>query len=117
MSRGIHIHGGSVGAVISGDNAVVNIRQAFEPEEPAALSATMQRVIEHLSSLPPDDPAREVVAVAQDAQTELSKEKPNMLRLKTALGTVGNAIRTMPGLKLSYELLKSTLAAHGIHLP
>lgn len=116
MNRNVHVHG-NVGAVISGDSATVHISQVLEPGEPVALAATLQRVIEHFSSLPESDPAREVVAVAQDAQAELGKERPNMLRLKSALGTVGNAIRTVPALKLSYELLKSTLANHGIHLP
>ena len=64
----------------------------------------------------PEPPKNEIVEIIGDCRTELEKAKPNIMKLRSLLMTVGTSIQSNHSLKPGYDVLKQELTFLGISL-
>jgi hypothetical protein len=109
---------GTVGSIQFGAGSIANVVQNLDIEDKQNISKALdliKDVLERESGrhLPNED-LRELIA---DAESETTKAKPNMLRLRTTLSAIATTIQTTASLQGAYDLIKATLVTFGIALP
>jgi hypothetical protein len=106
-----------VGAVQTGPSATANITQNIDTEAKAAINAAFDMIITRLSEINELQQETELIELAEDGKMELSKSKPNALKIQNYILTIGTMIQTTAALKPAYELLKQGAAYLGFSLP
>jgi hypothetical protein len=108
-----------VGAVQTGQNAIANVVQTIDSQDREILLQALDTikqslaVSEELASYPKE----EIIDLVEEAKTEIKKDKPNGLRLRSIITTVATAIQTVSILQKAYQALKVAVLPLGIQLP
>jgi hypothetical protein len=108
-----------VGAVQTGSNAIANVVQTLDSQDKEVLLQALDTikqslaVSEELASYSKE----EIVDLVEEAQTEIKKDKPNGLRLRSIITTVATTIQTVSILQKAYQALKIAVLPLGIQLP
>lgn len=108
-----------VGSIQTGDNSIANVSQNIDTEVREIISKALEDLMDALNDSHGELPIskEELVEVVQESQVELTKDKPNVTRLRSLLTTVGSSIQVVASLKPAYDLLKQGLVYLGISLP
>ena len=106
-----------VGAIVTSPGASVQVAQQNIADNRQSIQEALDRVVNAIHASSYDSQLSEVRDLIKDARTELEKDKPNSLKLYSAIAGIGTAISMLAGLKPAYESLKSVAAILGITLP
>lgn len=108
-----------VGSIQTGDNAIANVTQNIDTEVKEQLRKLLEEIGTILNKSEVEMPCSkgELIEVIQESHEELQKGKPNIIRLRSLLTTVGVSIQVVSSLKPAYETLKQALTFLGISLP
>jgi hypothetical protein len=106
-----------VGAILTGPGSNASISQTIGQGEADAVLRAMGALLARLEELDDVPNATQVQEVASDLRDELRKEEPNALKVRALVVGAGEAIRTLPGLRVAYEMLKTAALQLGIPLP
>lgn len=114
----IHIHS-PVGVIQTGPGATANVLQDLGTDGREALLQALHQISEYLASVRelPGSSKEEVLELVEEGVTEIQKEKPNGMRLRSILTTVAPAIQTVATLHSTYQALKAAASLLGISLP
>lgn len=117
-SATMHFHG-PVGAVLTGSDAQATVHQTITQEDRDALRAALRRVREDAATSESlqDETRTDLPDVIADVETEIDKERPNLLRLKAGALAITTSIQTVGALQPAYAALRSALLPFGITLP
>jgi len=108
----------SVGAIQTGPAATANVFMPISPQEREALLDALELVKNSLANTDlPGQPKEEVLDIVEETKTEVSKERPNRMRISSLLKAVATAIQTVGSLQPAYQTLKAALLPFGISLP
>ncbi|MDO1582453.1 hypothetical protein [Rhizobium oryzicola] len=117
-SNSTFVFNGPVGVVQSGESNFAQNTQTLGADANEALRAALHLVLQHRDDI---ENARggsaEVVELAEESLSELAKEKPNGLKLKSAIVGVAQAIEFVPKVESAYTSLKHAASLLGITLP
>lgn len=108
-----------VGSIQTGDNAMANIIQNIDTDLKLQLDDTLKVIadgLEQLDALPAHQ-KHEINDIVSEGREELKKDKPNSLKLKSLLTTIGTTIQTVASMKPAYDTLKQLLTYFGVSLP
>lgn len=112
-----HFHG-SVQVVQTGSHSIANLTGAFTPQQADQLSSALAEAmisIEKDRTLA-DEPRRDILALAHEADAELRKPEPNRSKIVASFGYIAQVIQTLGSAKGAWEALKSAAAAADIRL-
>ena len=101
-----------VGAIVSGASAQVTVQQIHD-YRPVIIQAL--DLLREVAAGIPD--YNDIVDLAAEAETEVKRETPNPLKVKSLLGGLASAIQTIASLRPAYEAIKSAAALIGIPMP
>lgn len=108
-----------VGSILTGDNTIANIIQNIDTDLKLQLDGTLKAIadgLEQLDALPAHQ-KQEIKDIVKEGREELKKDKPNSLKLKSFLTTIGATIQTVASMKPAYDTLKQLLTYFGVSLP
>jgi hypothetical protein len=110
---------GPVGLVQTGPGASAHVTQIITLDDWRRLFEALERVREQVESREEVEEysKKDLIAVIDDARSDVSKEQPNMLRLRSLCSTIATTIQTAASLRPAYELLKGALLPFGVVLP
>jgi len=118
-----NINQSTVGAVQSGHGALANVSQHLNNDEHKQLISALEQLkaaILEVDSLPVHD-KREVIEVLDEGVVELQKEKPNLIKVRGFMATLGatvsEATSVLANLKPAYETVKAATSTIGIAPP
>jgi hypothetical protein len=108
-----------VGAIQTGSGASATVHMGMDADTKQTLADALASVAAALESHSQitADVRTELLDVVADARTELEKPKPNAMRLRGAVSTVGTTIRTIGSLPGAYRALKTAGTLIGVSLP
>jgi len=106
-----------VGAIVASPGASAQVTQQNISDNRQLILEALDRVLTAISGSSHYSELSEARKMVEDARTELGKDKPNSLKLSTAITGIGTAINMLAGLKPAYESLKSAAAVLGVSLP
>lgn len=114
----INIHNSTIGAVQTGahSSAAVSmqVNHAYFDALATSLDA-LSKAMASVASLPNHDKS-EILELIGDSRSELSKEKPNLSKLRSLLPMIGSAVGFVNELGSAYDVVKSAATAVGIPL-
>jgi hypothetical protein len=116
-SGSVVINAQTIGAVVTGEHAVVRIKQ--DGDAVRRLAEALSTIKDQVAVSPHvSDRARaELEEIALDAELELAKAEPNEKKLLMSFTVLGQAIQTLPDAKPAYDTIRGVLAPFGINLP
>ena len=103
---------GSVGVIQTGDWAIANVAQNFGQDEKQAIENALVALRAYLDTHKED--TEELAGVVIEAEAEVAKGKPNLLRLKSLLMGAGATVQSIAAAQPAYEAIKVALRALGI---
>jgi hypothetical protein len=106
-----------VGAVQTGPSATASITQNIGTEAKDAIKAAFEMLLMKLPEVQEFQQKSELSELAEDGKIELSKQKPNSLKIQNYILTIGTMIQTTAALQPAYQLLKQGAAYLGVNLP
>ena len=108
-----------LGSIQTGPSATANVVMNLSSQDREVLIEALELVKRGLSVVKdlPGHPKEEVLDLVEEAKTEVSKPKPNGMRLGSVLMAVATAIQTVGSLQPAYQALKAALLPLGIQLP
>ena len=114
-----NIYSSPVGSIQTGDNSMADVTQNINTEVKDQIRKVLEEIslILNQSEVETSFPKGELIEVVQESQEELQKEKPNVIRLRSLLTSIGTSIRVVSSLKPAYETLQQALTFLGISLP
>lgn len=117
-SPAIHVTG-PVGAILTGDYASASVIQNLDSGAKAEIQRALNVIEAELSKIQPaqDLNKEEVLEMVQDSKIEITKDKPNISKLKATLVGIATSIQTTAALRPAYDGLKGALGLIGISLP
>ena len=110
---------GTVGAVQTGAVSSAAVSQHIGTADLAALTMAVERLADEIGAAADleADARAELQEVLADIREELTKQKPNSIRLRQLAMGAATAIQTTASLRPAYEALRTALAPLGILLP
>lgn len=109
---------GPVGAVMSGSVLSGNVIQNVTASDKENLLKALELLEDALRKQSPSDFSKEeVIELVTESKTEVSKTKPNWLRLRTIVTAIGESIQTVASLGDIYQKVKAALLPFGVMLP
>lgn len=112
----IVINAQTIGAVVTGEHAVVHIKQNSEAVKQLAAALDAIRQVIPSSELAPRA-KEELLEIVADADRELAKPEPNETKLLTFFTVLAASVEGIANAKPAYESIKSVLATFGVNLP
>ena len=106
-----------VGAIVACPGASAQVTQQNIVDNRQEILKALDHVLNAIRSSSYHDELAETQGLIEDARAELGKDKPNSLKLASAIAGIGTAINMLAGLKPAYESLRSMGAILGITLP
>jgi hypothetical protein len=106
-----------VGAILASPGASAQVTQNIISDNQKLILEALDRVLEGIQNSVKSSELTDVHELAEDVKSEIVKDKPNYLKVKSAIVGIGAAINTLANLKPAYEYLKGTAAIIGITLP
>ncbi|MFH1555664.1 MAG: hypothetical protein ABII76_12500 [Pseudomonadota bacterium] len=102
-----------------GDGNYVNALTQIDTVAAKSLTEALRVTVEQLVALPVDAPidVAEIKEIVEDTISELQKQKPNKMKVATAIKSIAEIIKFVPALKGAYDIIKSAAAIVGISLP
>ena len=114
-----HIMNSTIGANQIGANLIANVNMTIGSQARTDILQALKLVkaaADSVESLPGCQ-KEEFVELVVEAETEVKKERPNRLKLGTALTGIATTIQTVGSMSAAYEVLKRALMFCGINLP
>ncbi|MDQ7292211.1 hypothetical protein [Stenotrophomonas sp. Sm0041] len=107
-----------VASVQTGANAVAHVQQTADQSQFAELKSALEAVLAELakSNLPADE-REDVRELVRTTITEVEKEKPNKLTVRTMLGGIATTVQTLGSSSDAYKVFKAAAAVVGVTLP
>ena len=105
-----------VGAVQAGTGSNAYVTQNISNDAKTTLNLAFDAIIKELPEIQ-NLPGEELLEIVEDARREVSRDKPNSLKVQTYIITIGTMIQATAALKPAYDLLKQGAAYFGISLP
>ncbi len=112
-SMTVHVHPhATVGAIQTGARSMAQVSQNIDTDSKTRLLDGLARVEESLARIESFSPQAkgDVIEIISDARTELSKERPNAIKLGGQLGAISTAIGAVADMKPAYDNLKMVVA-------
>ncbi|MBY5666628.1 hypothetical protein [Rhizobium leguminosarum] len=110
------VFNGQVGVVQTGAGSFGTANQNIDQGASEALIAALSKILALATQ--DDSPQRDdVLELVADARSELEKDKPNALKVKSLVSGLGDALSLMPKLKEGYDVLKWAGSFVGVNLP
>lgn len=115
----ININNSTIGALQTASGAIANVSQQIDCKAVQAIISSLTLLAKELTSIEtlPQNEKSEIVELVNDGIVELSKEKPNLSKIKSFISTIGSAISFTANLKPAYDTLKVAVAMIGLTLP
>lgn len=112
----INIHG-DVAVIQTGAHASMNI--SIDTFQRGQITKALDAVRAGLDKARDSDKfnVAEIEEIVSETKAEVQKEKPNAIKLKSMLASIGDAIQTTAALRPAYDSIKSVLSYFGIYLP
>jgi hypothetical protein len=107
---------GTVGAVMTANGAVANVVQNIGADQQRALLEALD-IVRKALEVAPQVPARdrtELIELADEAVSEVKRERPNTRRLTQVLQNLAGAVQGIASGGPAYEAIRAAAAAIGI---
>jgi hypothetical protein len=114
----INIHNSTIGAVQTGAHSSATVSMEVNHDHFDALATSLEALSKAMAgvvSLPNHDKG-EILELIGDSRSELSKEKPNLSKLRSLLPMIGSAVAFVSELGSAYDAVKNAAGAVGISL-